>query len=177
MKLLRRILFQSMSIVLLSAILALAANAVRPDAIPLIHAESSAVDLAGGSDTIEIKDAAMLFASGRALFLDARTRLEYNYGHIRGALSLPPDEFGELYPLLAAKIRQAEILITYCDGERCPLSHELAEKLTAAGLVNVRVLVNGWTVWTREQLPTETGGASLHSAYPPPSALCPDCGQ
>ncbi|MFH1912888.1 MAG: rhodanese-like domain-containing protein [Pseudomonadota bacterium] len=177
MKLLRRILFQSTSILVLSAILALTVNAVRPDAIPLVHAQASAVDLSDGSDIVEIKDATMLFASGRAIFLDARSRLEYNYGHIKGALLLPPDEFDELYPVLASKLGRAEVLITYCDGERCPLSHDLAHKLAAQGLTTVRVLINGWTVWTGEQLPTETGGASLNPGYPPPSALCPDCNQ
>jgi 3-mercaptopyruvate sulfurtransferase SseA len=48
-------------------------------------------------------------------------------------------------------------LITYCDGESCDLSHELALFLKEMGFENVRVLVNGWSVWQQAGLPFQTG--------------------
>jgi 3-mercaptopyruvate sulfurtransferase SseA len=54
-------------------------------------------------------------------------------------------------------------IITYCDGERCPLSRELAEALRVEGVENVRELRNGWTLWQEQGLPTATehgGGQS-----------------
>ncbi len=155
---LMKILLQSLCIITLSTVLALGSNALRPHGLPLLHAEESAVDLDNGGETISVKDAAMLFLSGRAVFLDARSRFEYEDGHIQGALPVPAEEFDFIAGELTPKLQGKEVLITYCDGERCPLSHELAASLHTAGFDNVRVLVNGWTLWNRENLPVTAKG-------------------
>ncbi len=157
MSLLYKIALQSLCILAFSAVLALGVNALRPDSLPLLYAEQSAVQLEGGDGTIAIKDAAMLFLSKRALFLDARSQFEYDEEHVQGALSLPPEEFGLLFEELRQELVGKELLIAYCDGERCPLSHELAELLRGAGFDNVRVLVNGWSLWKAEGLPVASG--------------------
>jgi 3-mercaptopyruvate sulfurtransferase SseA len=46
-------------------------------------------------------------------------------------------------------------IIAYCDGETCNLSHDLALFLKDMGFMNVRVLVNGWTVWSKSRFPVE----------------------
>ena len=91
------------------------------------------------------------------MFLDARSQFEYEQGHIQGALSLPPREFASQFQDIKPRLMSKEVIITYCDGERCPLSHALAEHLRGAGMKNVRVLKNGWTLWTTEKLPVEKG--------------------
>ncbi len=158
MPLLSRIALQSVCILALSTVLALGVNALRPDSLPLLYAEQSAVQLEDGSETIPLKDAAMLFLSGRGLFLDARSQFEYDAEHVQGALSLPPEDFGFLFEELRPQLEGKELLIAYCDGERCPLSHELADLLREAGFDNVRVLINGWSLWKAEGLPTESSG-------------------
>jgi len=153
-----KISLQTLCIIVVSVVLALGSNALRPRGLPLLHAEESAVDLNNGADTVSIMDAALLFLSGRAVFLDARSRFEYEDGHIQGAVSVPAEEFGFLFDDLKPKIQGKDAIITYCDGERCPLSHELAVSLREAGFDNVRVLVNGWTLWNREGLPVAATG-------------------
>jgi rhodanese-related sulfurtransferase len=152
------IIAQCLTILALSAVVGFGVNAVRRDGLPLAQAAKSSVQLSqsqGGE--IGIKDAAMLFASRRAVFLDARSQFEYQLGHIEGALSLPPIEFASKYqdlkPLLAGK----DAIITYCDGENCPLSHNLAKHLRDAGLKNVYVLKDGWSLWLAEKLPVSSG--------------------
>ena len=49
------------------------------------------------------------------------------------------------------------LIVTYCDGEDCVLSAELALRLKEIGYENVRVLYNGWSVWESHQLPSEAG--------------------
>lgn len=159
MPLLTRIALQSVCILALSTVLALGVNALRPDSLPLLYAEQSAVQLDEASETIPLKDAAMLFLSGRALFLDARSQFEYDEGHVQGALSLPPEDFGFLFEELRPQLEGKELLVAYCDGERCPLSHELADLLREAGFHNVRVLINGWSLWKAEGLPIAGDGS------------------
>jgi rhodanese-related sulfurtransferase len=154
MPIFRRMLFQATLILFFTSGAGLLFNTLRPDGLSLLSAHSSAVDLSSGSGEIAFKDAILLFASGRALFLDARTQWEYDQSHIQGAVSFPPREFEHLLPELRDQLRQAEVLIAYCDGERCPLSHELAAKLMRNGFDNVYVLKNGWALWRNERLPT-----------------------
>lgn len=157
MKVVCKTLLQATAIVTLATALALGVNVLRLDGLPLVEAKASAVQLDQGSGEISVKDAAMLFASGRAVFLDARSQFEFEQGHIQGAISLPPREFASQFQDIKPRLMGKEVIITYCDGERCPLSHALAEHLRGAGLKNVRVLKNGWTLWTTEKLPVERG--------------------
>jgi rhodanese-related sulfurtransferase len=166
---------QTVYILVLAVVLALGVNTIRPDGIPLVHATDSAVQLDGANGEISIKDAAMLFISHRAVFLDARSQMEFEAGHIQGALSAPTEDFDYAFDEIAPKLKDAETIITYCDGERCPLSHELAEMLRARGFDNVYVLKNGWTLWQNEKLPVEVSETSelFQSSEP---ALCTECG-
>jgi rhodanese-related sulfurtransferase len=114
------------------------------------------------SKVITLEEAADLFAEGRALFVDARDAQSYADGHIQGAISLPLMTF----PQGLDEIRHGldgMTVITYCDGERCTLSRDLAEALRVEGVENVRELRNGWTLWQEQGLPTATehgGGQS-----------------
>jgi len=51
-------------------------------------------------------------------------------------------------------------IITYCDGEICELSHNLAIFLRDMGFRNVRILVNGWALWKEEGLPIASGSST-----------------
>ena len=131
MRLVSKIFAQSLGLLVLSAALAYGANAVRQDSLPATPAKPvSAVQLAGAE--ISIKDAALLFITGRAVFLDARSQYEFEQGHIQGAISLPPREFAAQFQDLKSRLVSKEAVITYCDGDRCPLSQALAEHLQRA---------------------------------------------
>ena len=177
MRLVSKILVQSVAILALSAVFALAANTARKDGLPASpQPQKSAVQLEG--QEIAIKDAAMLFITGRAVFLDARSGFEYAQGHIQGAISLPPREFASNYQDIKPLLQGKEAIITYCDGERCPLSIALAEHLRGAGLKNVFVLKNGWSLWQAEKLPISKGSGAPTSRLKPVSqeAACTNCG-
>lgn len=137
--------------------LALAFNASRPDRLPLVHDPASAAQVAAQRGEISLADAAILFRSGQAVFVDAREAEEYALGHIEGATSLDPISFGQNFPALRERLEGAATVVTYCDGEFCELSHELAEQLRGMGLQDVRVLKNGWTLWREQGLPTAVG--------------------
>ena len=153
-------ILQATGLMGLSLAVALTVNAFRPDGLPLLYAQQSAILPGKAGEEIRIQDAAMLYIAGRALFLDARSFAEFEAGHIKGAVSLPADSFEHAFDLVKDSLQGHEVLITYCDGEQCPLSHELAESLIRQGLTSVRVLKNGWTLWHAEKLPTIPGKES-----------------
>jgi rhodanese-related sulfurtransferase len=159
MNALTRFSLQTVAIVAISVGLGVSFNATRPGSLPLVYAQESQVQLDAETGEISLKDATLLFVSKRAVFLDARDADSFAEGHIEGALSMPPDYFGEDYPKFESQLT-GKIVITYCDGERCHLSHDLADLLKARGVQEVFVLINGWTLWKNENLPTATGSDS-----------------
>lgn len=142
----------------LSAGLGLTFNASRQDSLPLIHVRDNSTQLSPQSGEISLQDASRLFTSGQAVFLDARAAEDFAEGHIEGALSLPIFSFTQDFDALKSQM-EGRTVITYCDGEACELSRDLADQLKAHGLKDVLVLKNGWTLWKNSGLPTATGQA------------------
>jgi 3-mercaptopyruvate sulfurtransferase SseA len=154
----RKAIWQIPALITLAAITALGTNAWRNDGIPFVgdwSLEARFSDTTGDSMVISLEQAAERFKKDSVLFLDARPNGQYLEGHIRGALNLPWQEVDQHFMEMADRIDGSEMIITYCDGESCDLSHELALFLKAMGYDNVRVLVNGWTVWQHAGLPAE----------------------
>ena len=96
-----------------------------------------------------------IFDSGKAVFVDGRARKIYENGHIKGAVSLPIDQFEELIDDFLGKYTESEMIVTYCFGRECDDSHELAQLLIDEGYSNVRVFVDGYPGWVEEGNPIE----------------------
>jgi rhodanese-related sulfurtransferase len=154
----KKALWQVPAMVALAACLALGVNQWRGGGIPLVgdwSVEARFADSAGQSLVMDLEQAEALFAQGKAQFVDARPRSQYVEGHIQGALSLPWQEVDRYFVELAARLDPEQAIVTYCDGDSCDLSHELAMFLKDMGFANVHVLVNGWTVWQEAGLPVD----------------------
>jgi rhodanese-related sulfurtransferase len=149
-----------------AVVLGLLVNQLRPNGISFTGDWSTEAQLtteAGDSLAISLVEAENLFFSGVAVFLDARSADAYASGHIEEARNLPPDELEERFPKVMAGVPEDVPIITYCDGESCALSKELALFLLDSGYSNVRVLVNGWELWRQNNLPVEADVASSQS--------------
>lgn len=116
-------------------------------------AQDSSVD-EHAPEFVDHGEALQLFRSGKALFLDARHEFDYELGHIAGAVNLPLKEFEEKRNLLAS-LSKDTLIVTYCDGQECNSSLELATKLSAAGFSKVKFFFGGWREWQMHNNPTE----------------------
>ena len=147
-------------IVLVAVAVALISNHFRQAPLPLIgdwSPEARLTSPSGRQMAISLDEAKNLHQSKGAVFMDARPLEEFTKGHIQGAKSLPWHEAEQRVMDVTADMANDAVIITYCDGDTCDLSKELALLLENLGLLNVRVLVNGWTVWRNAGLPVETG--------------------
>jgi rhodanese-related sulfurtransferase len=104
---------------------------------------------------ISLLEAEKLFLRQAAIFIDARPDDDYEKGHIKGARSLPLHEVDQRLMTVTQDISTDTPIITYCDGESCELSHDVANFLVDMGFSNVRILINGWTKWKEADLPIE----------------------
>ena len=82
-------------------------------------------------------------------FVDARDPKLYGEGHIPGALNIPYEKLGDFQARLDS-IPKGELVLIYCDGGDCHLSHDLSETMIQQGWKRIIVYEGGWEEWTSE---------------------------
>lgn len=96
------------------------------------------------------------------MVIDSRPkRKKYDKGHIPGAVSIPTSKFDAMADQLPAE--KDKLLVFYCGGLKCKLSHKGAQKAIALGHTNVKVFSTGypsWKAYVGDQQPVKiTAGA------------------
>ena len=107
---------------------------------------------------LEIDDVTLakeLYDSEQYLFVDARSRDDYDEGHIKGAISFPVGEFDEKIDAFLEQYAPEKAVITYCSGRTCEDSHNLAQLLLAFGYTKINVFIDGFPGWEAEGHPIE----------------------
>lgn len=153
-------IWQSSAILFLGLVFALMINYLRSDGLSMVEdwaVEDRLTLDSGESLAVSLEESQEFFFSQTAIFLDARSPELYQEGHILGAYNFPMDAFDEYFSEVMVDIPSDATIIIYCDSEGCGLSEELALELLDKGYLNVRVLVNGWSLWKADQLPAKTG--------------------
>jgi phage shock protein E len=92
------------------------------------------------------------------LFIDVRSREDYNVGHIQGSLMLPYEEMTERLPAVREKLKLASHIIVYCKSTDCGKSLWAAIRLRNAGLDQVAIYPGGWNEWVLAGLPVAGEG-------------------
>lgn len=84
------------------------------------------------------------------IWIDARSRAEYEAAHIPGALLLNEDEWEALFSDFLGSWDPDHRVVVYCGGSRCQLSKKVAERLRAdLDSENIYVLKGGWSEWSQ----------------------------
>lgn len=96
-----------------------------------------------------------LVEAGKVLLIDVRPAIEYEHGHIPGAVSIPVDE------LMARLIElpRDRPIVAYCRGEYCLKADEAVATLKSQGFTAYR-LDGGWPEWWAEGRPISESGDS-----------------
>jgi len=95
-------------------------------------------------DTLQMKE---IVESGSHLILDARTRSEYDQGHIPTAMSVSVQNFEESFPPIAPMLYPDAPLVVYCTGPTCDDALRLIERLREAGYPGAVLYVEGMEGW------------------------------
>ncbi len=109
-------------------------------------------------DDLEIGDVTLakkLYDSQKFVFVDARSRDDYDEGHIKGAVSLPVGQFDEKIETFLEQYPPEKAIITYCSGRTCEDSHRLTQLLLAFGYAEINVFIDGYPGWEAEGHPIE----------------------
>jgi rhodanese-related sulfurtransferase len=80
------------------------------------------------------------------MLIDSRPkRTKYDKGHIPTAVSIPDSQFDKMTAQLPAD--KNSLLVFYCGGLKCRLSHKSAKKAVDLGYTNVKVFAEGYPIW------------------------------
>jgi rhodanese-related sulfurtransferase len=94
------------------------------------------------------------------VLVDSRPkRAKYDKGHIPGAISIPDTYFDKQKDQLPEE--KGKLLVFYCGGLHCKLSHKSAAKAIALGYTNVKVFAAGYPAWKKA-----AGGTMAKKAQP-----------
>ena len=148
-----------------SIIAAIAVNYFSPAGIALVGQWDTAkgVITANEKNDIDLDDreisnvalAKKLYDSQEFVFVDARSRDDYDEGHISGAVSLPVGQFDEKIEAFLEQHPSENAIITYCSGRTCEDSHKLAQLLLEFGYTEINVFIDGFPGWEAEGYPIE----------------------
>lgn len=86
------------------------------------------------------------------VWLDARSRADYEEEHIPNALLLNEDEWEALFFDFLGNWDPDQKIVVYCSGSRCQASTQVAARLRAElGTDEVYVLKGGWSEWLQHK--------------------------
>ena len=93
-----------------------------------------------------VKQHVQIPMSETVMLIDARPeKPKYINGHIPMAINIPNTHFDTMTDKLPAD--KGTLLIYYCEGPDCKLSHKSAKKAEALGYTNVKVFAEGFPGW------------------------------
>jgi len=149
----------------ISIIFAFTVNVFSPSGIALVGqwdespgvvASNADSDVFSGELEIKhVKTAKQIYDKGTAVFVDARSLENFKNGHIKGAESLPLDQFDKFIEAFKKKYPANTFIVTYCSGRTCDDSHGLEQLLFDHGYVNVSIFIDGYHGWKAEGYPIE----------------------
>jgi rhodanese-related sulfurtransferase len=89
-------------------------------------------------------------------FIDSREPDVFAAGHIPGAMNVSFDHLDKEADKFLA-LPKEDLIVLYCDGGDCHLSHDLAEWALGQGYGRLAVFTGGWAEWSAESDMVETG--------------------
>jgi histidine triad (HIT) family protein len=105
---------------------------------------------AGAARSLTLAQFKKLMGKPNVVLIDARLQEKYDQGHIGNAMNIYGSEVEQHIPELIA-IPQDKIVIIYCDGGHCELSHRVADVFLRFGYPNVFVFLGGWAEWSAQK--------------------------
>jgi rhodanese-related sulfurtransferase len=173
-----RLLLQMVAICIGGALLGLALNVAsgRPASLarPVYPAASSGIAVCSaspeaqhakhGHKVMPQPEAVVACSACSVGFVDARGAAAFAEGHIPLAVHLSPaghpDETVELQ-----KLRAFPTVVVYDSGGGCGLAEGVADRLTARGFTDVRLLEGSWTDWMTAGGPAASGACKACSDH------------
>ena len=152
------------AICIVSCVLGLSVNAIRPDGIPLIRKPLKDQRSFSQPKTvitvqalfITLEDAKKEYDKGDVIMLDARPIEDFRNLRIKNAKSLYYEDAGAKWQNVLGSVPNDRTIITYCSDPECESAIKLADILTAVGFTKVFIMLDGIPMWKEAGYPVES---------------------
>jgi len=148
---LKRLTFQSILIVIISALCGLIYNSISGTGVSLIY---KPLNLESGS-YLTIEQTRTLLNEGRSIFIDTRYKNEFEQGHLKNAKNLPANTPREELMNYLKSVPKDQQIVIYCSNPDCNSSRRLAGFLTYLGYQKVFIYLEGFKEWETMNYPIE----------------------
>ena len=139
----KRLLFQACVLIALSVAAGALTFYLHPRA-PALYLYQETVS----EDEVNMLMVRALEKEQGVLWIDARSRSEFEKEHVPGTHLLNEQEFDALiFELLDVLSSNTKTIVIYCDAQKCDQSRFIAEKLRDLGNQEIKVLKGGWIAW------------------------------
>jgi len=105
---------------------------------------------------LDLAQARVLHDSPNAQFVDPRAPLDFERGHIKGALNLQPAQVSELKTEMEPSVARSKTVVVYGDNPGTGIARAVAKRLMAAGHRGVRLYAGGLDEWRANGLPVDS---------------------
>lgn len=159
-----RLAAEIIATVVIVSLIGLIYNAFSPKPFPIFPpdpSESAVPDSvlfnniytdAGAEKTVTFKQVERMIQNPQFQFIDARRPDQFEQGHIGNAVNIFPEESDEIKVPKIFALPKDKIIIVYCDGGECDLSHMLVTDLTTIfGFQKVFIFPGGWEEWSKNR--------------------------
>jgi DNA-binding transcriptional ArsR family regulator/rhodanese-related sulfurtransferase len=141
---------------------ALVEQVKRFAAARLAEAERAARDYLGDVEAFEPlapEELARRIEAGDVIVIDVRPRIEYDAGHLPGAINLPHDQLDGRLAELTGTVSPGTDIVAYCRGRYCVFAPQAVRLLRENGYP-ARLLDAGVPEWRLAGLPVTSGSPS-----------------
>lgn len=121
----------------------LALRSVAENRLPEIDRIVSQFVVPGAGAILSLDEFERRARAGQLVLIDVRPAIEYESGHLPGAISIPPDDFDRL----STTLPRDRPIVAYCRGAYCLFADEAVARLRSEGYEAYR-LEAGWPEWS-----------------------------
>jgi len=150
---------------MLAVFIAFIVNKISPVGIPLVgqwdlekgivHASPDSADFNERLEIDNIEVAKLIYDDANTLFVDARSEMDYEAGHVKGAISLPMNDVDANIEDFINRYPPEQAIVTYCSGRTCEDSHHVAQLLLDLGYEQVNIMIDGFQTWQEKGFPVD----------------------
>lgn len=151
----KKVLMTALGIILIASVVGLAYNFFSADPVKFKHEEKAKVHETNifsdsTEKTVGIDQIKQYLNDPRIQFVDARAPEAFAHGKIGNAINaFPEDEDQSSYMKKLSQLPTDKVLIVYCDGGNCDLSHHVVKDLKNFGFTKVFLYAAGWDEWSQ----------------------------
>lgn len=91
-----------------------------------------------------------LMSAGNYYLIDARTTESFAKAHIKNAVNFYGGDVQAQIPAMMSSVPRDRVILIYCDGGECELSHHVADVLKQFGYGPMFIFTGGWAEWIKQ---------------------------